>query len=203
MANSLASAASFSFTGSLTADDSVQLFSFTLADTDDITLRTYSYAGGINGAGTIIPRGGFDPVLTLFNSTGTRINENDDGYSNVPADAVTGQHFDSYIFSTLAAGTYTVSITQFDSFANGSNLSSGFSKTGISNFTGSEFGCLNGSFCDVTGNNRNSNWAFDVQGVTSANAINTPEPGMTALLGIGMSLIVVGRRKGWSIFRLQ
>lgn len=203
LASPLASAASFSFAGSFEADDSVQLFRFTLASTSDITLRTYSYAGGINGAGTAIPRGGFDPILSLFDSAGVFINENDDGYSNVPADSITGQHFDSYIFTTLATGTYTVSITQYDNFASGLNLSNGFSKAGNSNFTSGEFHCSNGKFCDATGDNRTSNWEFDVQGVASAIVVNTPEPGTTALLGIGMLLIVVGRRKAWSIFSRQ
>lgn len=202
LASSLASAANFSFTGSFAADDSVQLFSFTLASTDTVTLRTYSYAGGINGAGIVVPRGGFDPILSLFDNAGVLINENDDGFSNVPTDPVTGQQFDSYLFTKLAAGTYTVSITQFDNFANGPSLSNGFIRTGSSNFT-SEFVCSNGRFCDITGDNRNPNWAFDVQGVTSATVVSTPEPGMAALVGVGMLLMVVRRCRIWDVFSRQ
>ena len=95
-------AGEFSFAGSLAADDSVQLFSFTLA-AGTVTLQTYSYAGGMNQAGMVVPRGGFDPILALFNDAGVLINENDDGYNHVSADAVTGQHWDSYVHATMQA----------------------------------------------------------------------------------------------------
>ena len=198
LAGSLATATDFSFSGSLAADDSIQLFRFTLAATDTLTLRTYSYAGGVNQAGNIISGGGFDPILSLFDSAGALINENDDGHSHVPADPVTGQQWDSYLTTTLAAGTYTVSLTQYDNFPNGPNLSNGFIRTGDPNFT-SEFGCTNGRFCDLTSDNRTPNWAFDVLGANSAVIVNTaPEPGVPALTGVGMLLIIVFRRgKCW------
>src|SRR3982751_233206 len=119
LAASLASAANFSFQGSLTRDDQVQLFTFSVGSASTVTLRTWSYAGGVNAAGTTIARGGFDPILALFNSSGALINENDDGDSNVPADSVTGSNFDTYLQSVLNPGTYTVSVMQYDNFANG------------------------------------------------------------------------------------
>ena len=54
-----ANADNFSFTGSFTNDSNVQLFNFSVAATSSITLRTFSYAGGTNSAGTVIPEGGF------------------------------------------------------------------------------------------------------------------------------------------------
>ncbi len=190
---SFATAADFSFSGTFAADDSRQLFSFNLAATSTVTLQTYSYAGGVNQAGMIIPEGGFDPILTLFDSTGLLINENDDGYANVSVDSVTGQHWDSYIHTTLAAGTYTIALTQYDNFPNGSYLSDGFSRMGQLNFTNA-FGCLAGAFCDRTGDSRTADWEFDVSGTPSATAI--PEPEMPVL--VFMSIVFIGafhRRK--------
>jgi hypothetical protein len=86
----LSQAADFSFMGNFTEDDEVQLFNFTVGSTSDVTLRSYSYAGGINAAGQTIARGGFDPILALFNSSGLRIGEQDDAEcGEVPEDSVT------------------------------------------------------------------------------------------------------------------
>ena len=199
---SAALADNFSFQGTFTADDNVQLFNFTVGSTSTVTLITWSYAGGVDAAGVTIPRGGFDPILAVFDSTGAQINQNDDGGSNVPADSVTGEQYDTYLQSTLAAGTYTVSVMEYDNFANGPNLSDGFARTGQGNFT-SEFGCSEGKFCDVSGvpegNSRNGNWEFDILGVNSASTSGggstVPEPASTGLLLLGLGgLAAVGKK---------
>lgn len=197
-AGPFAMAGSFSFTGSLMRDDSVELFSFTLASNSTVILQTCSYAGGPNQSGTVVPRGGFDPILSIFNSVGELIHENDDGYANVPADSATGRHWDSYIRTTLAAGTYTVALTQYENFPNGPNLGNGFSKVGQPQFT-SAFGCLNGGFCDRTGNNRTANWEFDIIDAASASA--APEPTIPALIVTGIAILGLlrGRRALWKL----
>jgi len=65
----VASASSFSFSGTFTQDDQRQLFLFT-APSSDVLLRTWSYAGGTDAAGGIVAPGGFDPALALFDATG-------------------------------------------------------------------------------------------------------------------------------------
>src|SRR5262245_47769873 len=93
---SVAQADNFSFTGSFTQDDNVQLFNFTVGALSTVTLRTWSYAGGNNSAGNAISRGGFDPILALFNATtGALIGQNDDG-SGVPTD-ITGVAYDTLL----------------------------------------------------------------------------------------------------------
>ncbi len=198
---SAAFASNFSFQGTFLADDNVQLFNFTVGSSSTVTLQTWSYAGGVDAAGVTIPRGGFDPILALFDSTGAEINQNDDGGSNVPADSVTGEHYDTYLQSTLAAGTYTVSVQEYDNFANGPNLSNGFARTGQGNFTAA-FGCAAGKFCDVSGvpagNSRTGNWEFDILGVNSASLPgggSAPEPASIALLLLGVGGIAAARRK--------
>jgi len=199
LAASLVSAANFSFQGALTRDDEVQLFTFSVGSTSTVTLRSLSYAGGVNSAGTTIARGGFDPILALFNGSGASINQNDDGNSLVPADPVTGQNFDVFLQSSLTAGSYTVSVMQFDNFANGPNLSNGFLNTGNPTFT-SFFGCSNGRFCDVTASNRTAAWAFDILGVDTATTPQppggVPEPATVSMMIAGLGLIALfGKRR--------
>jgi hypothetical protein len=198
LAASLASAANFSFQGTLTRDDEVQLFSFSVGSTSTVTLRTWSYAGGVNAAGTTIARGGFDPILALFSSSGVLIDQNDDGGSLVPADSLTGENFDTFLRSVLNPGTYTVSVMQFDNFANGPNLSDGFLNTGRPTFT-SAFGCSNGRFCDVDATNRTGAWAFDILGVDTASTpppSGVPEPATVSMMIAGLGLVaLVGKRR--------
>ncbi|HTU48908.1 MAG TPA: DVUA0089 family protein [Bryobacteraceae bacterium] len=202
LASSAALADNFSFQGTFTSDDNVQLFTFAVGSTSTVTLQTWSYAGGVDAQGVAIPRGGFDPILALFNSAGAEINQNDDGGSNVPADSVTGEHYDTYLQSTLAPGTYTVSVMEYDNFAIGPNLSDGFTRTGQGDFTAA-FGCSEGKFCDVSGdpagNSRNGNWEFDILGVNSATTggggSTVPEPASVGLLLLGVGALAAAGRK--------
>jgi hypothetical protein len=193
-----AKADNFSFIGNFTQDDNVQLFSFTVGASSNVTLRTWSYAGGVNAQGQTIARGGFDPILALFDSTGGRIGQNDDGGGNVPAD-INGFRFDTFLqVNNLAASTYTVSVMQFNNFAP-TNLNTGtFSRAGQGNFTANfDPRCTQGQFVDVTGtfpnNCRDSHWAFDVLGVNAAIIVNptpptaVPEPATMLLLGTGLA----------------
>ena len=172
-----ASATDFSYTGSLSGPNDVQLFTFTVGSDSTVTLRTYSYAGGTNAAGQTIVGGGFDPILALFNSTGVFINQNDDGGSaHVPCDA--GRCYDTYLQALLHPGTYTVSIMAYSNFAVGPNVSDGFRGTG--NFNG-----------------RTSNWAFDVLGVDQAVQVGgaVPEPATWAMMLLGFGAMGVALRK--------
>ncbi|MGH9611524.1 MAG: DVUA0089 family protein [Bryobacteraceae bacterium] len=192
----------FSFTGTFVQDDQVQAFSFSVGATSNVTLETLAYAGGVNAAGQTIAEGGFDPILALFDSTGAEIGQNDDGGSSVPADSVTGEYFDTFLnLGTLTAGNYTVTIQEYDNFANGPNLSDGFSRTGQGNFTSAAFGNDGpGGFYDVTGTQRDSHWAFDILGVNSASTGNpapsaTPEPGSILLLVSGAAGLFLMKRR--------
>jgi hypothetical protein len=173
------SALDFSFTGNFVHDNDVALFTFTANGTSDVVLKSLSYAGGVNAAGQVIPRGGFDPTLAVFDAAGNLIDVNDDDLTgHVNTDPVTGLAFDVYLdLGSLPAGAYTAALSQYDNKARGPNLSDGFLENGNENFTQKFSGGKPGFFYDATGNQRNGNWAFDILGATSAGG-PPPPPGV-------------------------
>jgi hypothetical protein len=193
----VASAGSFSYTGSFVTDDQIQELLFSLSSASTVTAVTYGYAGGTNQAGASIAQGGFDPWLSIFDSSGVLIATDDNGTcGQVPTDSVTGACFDSYLSQPLAAGNYTLVLSQSDNSPFGGNLSDGYTRTGQTDFT-SSFGCSNGEFCDINADNRTPNWAVDIDNVTSSSLPGgaAPEPATFLLLGGGFAGILMLRRR--------
>ena len=173
--------ATVSYTGTLADENDVAFFSFTLAGPSDVTLRTWSYAGGTSAAGTVIVAGGFDPIVSLFFGTGggaLLIGANDDGLG-VAVDPATGFAFDSLLESfALPVGTYTVALTQFANFANGPTLGDGFLGAGIPGFDG-----------------RTNAWALDISVGAPA---GVPEPTALMLAVLGLAAVGAARRR-WPV----
>jgi len=183
--------------GLFTVDDQQQQFEFSIPTDSIVTIESISYAGGTFVSNPLItaPAGGFDPILSLFDDTGAFIDEDDDdedGLGSAPVDPVTGNAFDAFLQTSLAAGTYTVVVTQFDNFFDGivgDDISNGFEQDGDPTLT-SFFGCSDGIFCDFDGNNRSfildgERVSFFAVNVT-AQAQAVPEPSTLALLGFGL-----------------
>ncbi|MET0180695.1 MAG: DVUA0089 family protein, partial [Novosphingobium sp.] len=171
----------FSFVGMLMTPSDVLLFDFAVDAASTVTLRTYSYAGGINAAGQVIARGGFDPILSLYNAEGVRIAQNDDGGSNVPADSVSGLRYDTFLTQEVAAGSYKVAVTVFPNFA-------------PNNLSGTYAGAT--TFADTTGASRTPAFAFDVLGAQTATGPGTQTPSGPGGSSGGLNVVGFGRRVG-------
>ncbi|MEM6373792.1 MAG: DVUA0089 family protein [Pseudomonadota bacterium] len=178
-------AANFSFTGTLSEDDEVQFFDFAITTTSTVSFQSFQYGGGTQADGNVVSAGGFDSILSVFNvDTGELIDSNDDGDPAL-VDPTTFNAFDTFLELTLGVGNYTVAMSQFDNFANG-DLGDGFERDDEGNFT-EQYGCSNAMFCDVDGNNRTNEWAFDILGVDEATVIPNAVP-----LPAGLPLLLAG-----------
>jgi hypothetical protein len=183
----------FDFSGTFTQDNEVALLNFTVGSTSTITIFSSSWQSG-----------GFDPILAIWNSSGNLMAQQDDGgnVGSTLSNSVSYNHgtWDSYYSVTLAAGSYKASIAQYNNFAVGSNLSSGFIHDGNPNFTfdlgygGATQPLFNGVW--DSNDPRTGNWAFHILNVEAANQQNVPDATSTvALLGLAMLALVGLKRK--------
>lgn len=156
-------AADFSYAGNFSQDDDVRTFNFSLSQPSKVIIQTLSYAGGMNSAGTKLPRGGFDPTLSLFDANGALVAVNRDaGCGKVAPDLVTSQCWDAYIELQLPAGTWSAVLTQSENVANGPNLSDSFAYDGAGNFTAGP--TEQRGFWDFFPDRRTPFWAVDIRG---------------------------------------
>jgi len=210
-----ASAANFSFIGNLNHDDAVQEFNFEVEGAArEVTLRTWSFAGGTNAEGQVIQAGGFDPVVSLFNSsTGALISFNDDGFHFQVPD--TENEFP--IFPCFPYFPNFSNIPNFSNFPNfpnpnfppfpsnsaydsllATNLSAGKYTVTVTQFKSFPVGSfLTNGFSGSDSENfasRTSHWALDVSNVENATVGATyisqvPEPDSFAMLLAGLGLL--------------
>jgi hypothetical protein len=186
-----------SYTGTLAnPEDTVEL-NLVLAAPGDVTLQTYGFGGGTNGAGTLIAAGGFDPFVGLFSGSGDSavfLNGTSDVLTNFspgcpPAGTVTigsvpGQCGDVNLqFDDLAAGTYTVLLTDGEYLpAALFEDSPGYLGDGFVDLTAGVFQtCYDANDC----NNDTANWALDVTAASSSLPPAVPEPPSVELAGLG------------------
>ena len=160
-----------SFTGTFgTNPNATQSFLFTADGISTVTIRSYSWGGGVTAAGTTIAAGGFDPILTLFNATtGGLILEREDI-------SATPLNLDFQLIQQLPAGNYRAVISAFANYANGSNYADGFSGTG-----------------DFFG--RTANYAVDILNVNNSSATAVPEPIEIVGTIVGGASIFILKRK--------
>ncbi len=207
----LCSAATVSDMGTLSSAEGTFETTVDLTAAGTITLQTYGFGGGTNHAGAFISAGGFDPFVGLFSGSGPTavlLNGTADNLTNYtnaacgPAGLVTigsvaGQCGDVRLqFTGLAAGTYTILLTDANYVPNAVYETTGHLGDGFSDFTGGSLPfqtCYDASDCNID----TANWALDITTPGSATA-SAPEPAPFELLGMGLALIMVGSRRRFS-----
>jgi uncharacterized protein (TIGR03437 family) len=162
--------ADFSFSGVFAQDDERRQFTFTLIQPGTVLIRTWSYAGGVNLTGARIEPGGFDPSLSLFDSTGLLLATNrDGGCDKVASDPVTTWCWDAFISTPLPSGTYQLVLTESENTPMGPYLADPFTYDGAGNFTAAAPGINTAAgFWDFSPNRRNNSYALDISRVDSA-----------------------------------
>jgi hypothetical protein len=161
--------ADYSFVGAFAQDDERRQFTFELKQQGIVRLRTWSYAGGVNSAGARIEGGGFDPSLSLFDSTGLLLATNRDGGCDlVSADRVTTSCWDALIAMPLPKGAYQLVLTQSENMPLGPYLADPFVYSGAGDFTAAPGIDSPAGFWDYSPNRRDNSFALDINGVDSA-----------------------------------
>ena len=127
----------FDFSGKFAKDNDVVGLNFSVGAPSTVTIFSSSWLFG----GVPNPTSGFDPVLALWDSTGKLIDTQDDGFRDSLVDGPTVSNgvaykygvWDIYYTTTLPAGNYFATITQYDNLPVGTTLSDGFLYDGVPN----------------------------------------------------------------------
>lgn len=174
---SRASAVTITQSGTLGSDNQIVQLGFSTASTQNFTFFTTSYSGGLNADGTTTAAGGFDPVLSLFNSNGTIYAGN----------SSTAGGADAFLTDVLGPGSYILVLSEFPNYSSGTIGSFAGIGTIVSDACGTS-----SAFTDaVTCSQRTGNYSVNV----SSSAV-TPEPPSALLLLLPLGGVVyLNRRK--------
>ncbi len=202
----LCSAATVSYTGTLTSPEDTFLVTVNLTTKGAITLQTYGFGGGTNHSGQTISAGGFDPFVGVFSGSGSTalfLDGTADNLSNYTGEpsacppaglaaigSVSSQCGDDRLtVSGLAAGTYTILLTDADYLPNAVYKTTGYLGDGFSDLTGGSLPfqtCYDSSNC----NTDTANWALDIN-TPGDPTTHAPEPAPLETAGLGLVLLAV------------
>lgn len=207
------SAETFSYTGTLSSPEGVFTGSFTLASAGTVTIQTWSFGGGTNGAGTVIAAGGFDPLIALFSGPPATASILVDGGGNPLADAdnlynppwsyvgncppagmvaigASSVCGDDLLQVGLAPGTYTLVLTDAN-YVPAAVYDDGTLSEGFADFTGGVFQtCVSATACITP----NGSYAVDVSYPVSTSMNVTPEPSALCLWCTGLAALAGVKR---------
>lgn len=206
---------SVSYTGTLTGSTDVFETVFTLASSGAITLQTWGFGGGVNAEGATILPGGTDPFVAIFSGTGPDATIVNDASSNPFGTSIDLGNYASFEgcppagapiiggsaqcgditmpVPTLAAGTYTVVLSDGDYIAD-AVFDNGTLGEGFTDFTGGMF-CnldINGVACP----NTSGAYALDIDGLPAA---EVPEPAGVPLFVCGFLFIDAGLKRWFTL----
>lgn len=166
--------------GVFTNDNQVLAIPITTTTTQSYDFYTTSYSGGVNADGTTTTAGGFDPILSLFDSNG----------NIVPGGGASSGGADANLEDVLGPGMYTLTLTEFGNSSN-DNTINGFT-TDVPSFVASV--CTNGpsaAFTDAYDcTTRNGNYTVNY---TSSSV--TPEPPSALLVLLPLAGVVLLNRR--------
>ncbi len=201
----LCSAATVSDTGTLTSPEGTFLTTVDLTAAGGIILQTYGFGGDTNDAGEVIPAGGFDPFIGLFSGSGPTavlLSGTADNLTNYTKSAcgsaslvsiggVFGQCGDVNLqFTGLAAGTYTVLLSDANYVPNAMYETTGYLGDGFSDLTG---GLLPFQTCyDASHCRRRLNELGTRHRQVGSPTASASEPAPFALSGLGLALVIAG-----------
>lgn len=161
---------------------------FTVPIQESVRVVTFSYGGGTNGNGAVFLQGGFEPYLSLFDSTGAFLASTFFGIACPPGantNSSSGQCLDVLLDAgLLSAGNYQVAISAFANMSLAENngtgtLADGF--TGLGNlFPGEDL-----------------HYAFDIELGAASPSNPAPEPGtfgLSALTALAFVVFTKGKQ---------
>jgi hypothetical protein len=158
---------------------------FSLSSASSLTMYTTSYGGGKNLDGTTASAGGFQTMLTLYNSAGKYVMGEQVTSPIATKDPATGLALDAYLFdANLPAGSYIAVLTDWlnQQPPTATNLSDGFVDLGSGGST----------FVDEQFNSRRATYALNLSAGSSAAA---PEPATFWLVIPAAAVACLLRRK--------
>jgi len=189
-----------SYTGTLATSESTFETTLNLSAVENVTLQTYGFGGGVNGAGTSIAAGGTDPFLAIFSGSGGGASILTDGLGNPYGTSLDLGNYGSFTgcppaglvdfggatcgditmsIADLAAGTYTIVLSDGQYIAN-AVFDNGTLSEGFTDLTGGVFCNLANGATDCP--NTSGAYALDVTTAGGGGTTTTPEPTARVLL---------------------
>jgi hypothetical protein len=221
----------WSFSGTFNVDEDIQAFQIELLEPQSVYIVTYSWGGGTQYANPndetellyTVPDGGFDPVVSIFNSSGQLIDWQDDAsrwdcFQDVDSlvDGIDSGNtyqnlmYDACMNISLDAGTYYAAVSVYDNFPVYSWIDWETFDYNYEEYTFNEWLSADvtvgricydtnsiENFCSIDGTSHNGNWSLDILNVDNAFLYDMAVPSTLLLLTTSLLLFKQKVNKLW------